>query len=264
MILFLSSSVIKVLLLYLSFFVLSAACPFQRFVKAELNALYASFSKCFNFSCKGNLKRLISKYFYDLQTVEEALKLPDFMIVEINLLWSDNPVSNVFDNLKSDSHLPKKFCYICFIETPLKMMKNASYFSPGRIRPAPLLQTQNFRRKNVTKLLIIIKLYKASINLLYLSLSKCSLHHFNIYFSWKYDSDPIESKKCCQAKLWLVDMWTNALLFTEEASFSSRFFFDISKNSAEIQKPTKFYNAIKYPKSTQNIHKWKRKISLRK
>ena len=29
--------------------------------------------------------------------------------------------------LKSDPHLPKK-CVICFIESPLKMMKNAFYF----------------------------------------------------------------------------------------------------------------------------------------
>ena len=29
--------------------------------------------------------------------------------------------------LKSDSHLPKKI-FICLIETPLKMMKNAIYF----------------------------------------------------------------------------------------------------------------------------------------
>ena len=30
--------------------------------------------------------------------------------------------------LKPDSDLPKKFCFICFIESPLKMMKNAFYF----------------------------------------------------------------------------------------------------------------------------------------
>ena len=30
--------------------------------------------------------------------------------------------------LKSDSHLPKKICFIYFIESPLKMMKNAFYF----------------------------------------------------------------------------------------------------------------------------------------
>ena len=29
---------------------------------------------------------------------------------------------------KSDSHLPKKFCAICFIKRPLKMIKNAFYF----------------------------------------------------------------------------------------------------------------------------------------
>ena len=31
-------------------------------------------------------------------------------------------------SLKSDSHLPKKICVICLIESPLKMMKNAFYF----------------------------------------------------------------------------------------------------------------------------------------
>ena len=30
--------------------------------------------------------------------------------------------------LKSDSHIPKKNCVIYFIESPLKMMKNAFYF----------------------------------------------------------------------------------------------------------------------------------------
>ena len=33
-----------------------------------------------------------------------------------------------FIYLKSDSHLLKKFCVICFIENPLKIMKNAIYF----------------------------------------------------------------------------------------------------------------------------------------
>ena len=30
--------------------------------------------------------------------------------------------------LKSDSHLPKKFPFICFNESPSKLMKNAFYF----------------------------------------------------------------------------------------------------------------------------------------
>ena len=29
--------------------------------------------------------------------------------------------------IKSDSHLPKKICVICLIESPLKIMKNAFY-----------------------------------------------------------------------------------------------------------------------------------------
>ena len=36
---------------------------------------------------------------------------------------------NVFlKNLKSDSNLPKEVCIFCFIERPLKMMKNVFYF----------------------------------------------------------------------------------------------------------------------------------------
>ena len=30
--------------------------------------------------------------------------------------------------LKSDCHLPKIFCFISFIESPLKMVKNTFYF----------------------------------------------------------------------------------------------------------------------------------------
>ena len=30
--------------------------------------------------------------------------------------------------LKSDSHLPREICIICFIENALKIMKNAFYF----------------------------------------------------------------------------------------------------------------------------------------
>ena len=39
-------------------------------------------------------------------------------------------VSNIVNelNLKSDSHLPKEFCFISFNESPLKMMENAFHF----------------------------------------------------------------------------------------------------------------------------------------
>ena len=46
MIYFLTYFVIKFLLLYLSIFVLSDVCSFKRVLKAEVNALYASFFKC--------------------------------------------------------------------------------------------------------------------------------------------------------------------------------------------------------------------------
>ena len=49
------------------------------------------------------------------------------MIFNLLLSWKR---FEIFTNslLKSDSHLPKKFCFICFIKGPLKMMKNAIYF----------------------------------------------------------------------------------------------------------------------------------------
>ena len=34
---------------------------------------------------------------------------------------------DVSNKLKSDSHLPEKFIFICFNESPLKMMKNTFY-----------------------------------------------------------------------------------------------------------------------------------------
>ena len=38
-------------------------------------------------------------------------------------------VANIYGkNLKLDSHLPKKICFIYFSESPLKMMKNLFYF----------------------------------------------------------------------------------------------------------------------------------------
>ena len=50
MIYFLTYFVIKFLLLHLNIFVLSDVCSFKRVLKAEVNALYASFSKCIKIS----------------------------------------------------------------------------------------------------------------------------------------------------------------------------------------------------------------------
>ena len=36
--------------------------------------------------------------------------------------------AKTYSYLKSDSHLPKKNCVICFIETPVKLMENTIYF----------------------------------------------------------------------------------------------------------------------------------------
>ena len=46
------------------------------------------------------------------------------------------------------------------------------------------------------------------------------------------------------AKFCKVDAWSQALLFTGEASFSSRFFLNIPEMSAQIKKPTKYYSII--------------------
>ena len=49
--------------------------------------------------------------------------------LEISKMFLGKDVTKIgYDNLKSDSHLSQKNCIICFIESPLKMMKNAFYF----------------------------------------------------------------------------------------------------------------------------------------
>ena len=57
-----------------------------------------------------------------------------FLLLTLNkLMLAGYPVGNaILHRLKSDSHLPKKFCIICLIESPLKMMKNA-FFSPENL-----------------------------------------------------------------------------------------------------------------------------------
>ena len=53
---------------------------------------------------------------------------------------------------------------------------------------------------------------------------------------------PFNSKKHRQAKLCLVVAWIQMLLFTGETSFSSGFFFDTPKISAQNQKLIKYYS----------------------
>ena len=49
-----------------------------------------------------------------------------FLKIDLNCV---NRFKNRFKiMLKSEFHLPKKLCIICFIESPLKMTKNAFYF----------------------------------------------------------------------------------------------------------------------------------------
>ena len=57
------------------------------------------------------------------QTITSSMRMVNFGIIS-KLSYSTHHISN----LKSDSHLPKKICVICFIESPLKMIKNTFYF----------------------------------------------------------------------------------------------------------------------------------------
>ena len=56
-----------------------------------------------------------------------------------------------FDFLKLHSHLPKRFCVICLIESPLEVMKNAFYFilkAPFVLRYLSFVTTLWSWRKN--------------------------------------------------------------------------------------------------------------------
>ena len=53
--------------------------------------------------------------------------LHEFSLIVITLIWKQTDTNQCLtDTLKSVSHLPRKF--ICFNESPLKMMKNDFYF----------------------------------------------------------------------------------------------------------------------------------------
>lgn len=74
---------------------------------------------------------------------------------------------------------------------------------------------------------------KVLIKLLYLNLFKHS-PQFYIYFSSKYIEISLNLNKRHQAKLSKVDAWSQTLLFTGKASFSSPFFLH-SRHSTIIQ-----------------------------
>ena len=52
--------------------------------------------------------------------------LIDWVNLQSQSLKTSLKVSYFFN--QSDSHLPKKICVICFIESPLEMMKNVFLF----------------------------------------------------------------------------------------------------------------------------------------
>ena len=60
--------------------------------------------------------------------------------------------------LKPDSQLPKKFCVICFIESPLKMMKNAFYFILKALFVLKIFRFMSCRKNGlIRKVRLIVK-----------------------------------------------------------------------------------------------------------
>ena len=61
------------------------------------------------------------------------LKLKNVKLLKnkVSMIWKDKITVSMFHtyvlSLKLDSDFPKKFCFICFIESSFKMMKNAFY-----------------------------------------------------------------------------------------------------------------------------------------
>ena len=58
---------------------------------------------------------------------DETFKCVLFEISNPKCTWKST--SKITSSLKSDSHLWKNFCFVCFIESPLKIMKNAFFSS---------------------------------------------------------------------------------------------------------------------------------------
>ena len=106
--------------------------------------------------------------------------------------------------LKSVSHLPKK-CVICFIESPLKMMKNALYF----ILKAPFVYLFIFTLFTVDLKLLIYT--KKSLDSLYSN--NIELIHVNSVTEQKMQSFPKE---------FLKSMWTNWQTHTHLFTHSSK------------------------------------------
>ena len=75
--------------------------------------------------CKVNISFLIKRVC--LNESSHTNKILSWITV-CHFQVSKTRTSFFFSNLKSDSHLPKKVCIICFIESLSKVMKNASYF----------------------------------------------------------------------------------------------------------------------------------------
>ena len=70
---------------------------------------------------------------------------------------------------------------------------------------------------------------------------------------------PLTSKKCRLAKFFKEDAWSQALHFTGEKSFSSRFFFNILETSAQIEKLAKYQSSFPLKGCSKNFQKIHRK-----
>ena len=64
----------------------------------------------------------------DQKKIIMNLKKLFVLLIIIAFSMKVKEIKTKFYQLKSDSHLPKQNCVICFIESPLPMMKNAFYF----------------------------------------------------------------------------------------------------------------------------------------
>ena len=65
----------------------------------------------------------MQQYYFFFQTLGDSPDVKQFLKSKVSGLHIEGAHS-----LKSDSHLPKKIVFVCFNESPLKVMKYAFYF----------------------------------------------------------------------------------------------------------------------------------------
>ena len=90
-------------------------------------------------SFKNMLKLILDKHFFIKKNINPDVVIKDFVSMQCNILVFLKIFSKIVSRklyvidyslrcyLKSDSHLPKKNCFICFKESSLKVMINALF-----------------------------------------------------------------------------------------------------------------------------------------